>query len=114
MTLKPAKKKAATEKPLTDFFGKTQPKPAATARKVSGSSKASGNSAASKSKAPAKKAPAKKTVVSDDDISMDDEPPVVPKRAEAPRRTARAAPKTYIDISDDDDGGSGSEFEDFD
>ncbi|GJE94175.1 DNA topoisomerase 2 [Phanerochaete sordida] len=108
VALKPAKKKVATEKPLTDFFGKAQPKPAPTARKVSGSS-----SNASKGKAPVKKA-AKKVVDSEDeDISMDELPPA-PKRNEAPKRAARAAPKTYIDISDDGDGGSGSEFEDFD
>lgn len=96
MNLKPAKKKAATEKPLTDFFGKAPPKLAATKTKA----------------VPAKKLAPKKVVDTDGDISMD-EPPSVPKRNEAPRRAARAVPKTYIDISDDG-GGSGSEFEDFD
>lgn len=107
VALKPAKKKAATEKPLTDFFSKAQPKPAPTARKASGSTQAS------KAKAPVKKATKKVVESDDDDVSMDDAPPSVPKRSEAPRRAARAAPKAYIDISDDD-GGSGSEFEDFD
>lgn len=106
MAIRPPKKKVAIEKPVTDFFGKAQPKPAPTARKPSSSSNVS------KGKAPAKKV-AKKVVDSDDDILMDDERAVL-KRAEAPRRAARAAPKTYIDISGDEDGGSGSEFEDFD
>ena len=101
MNIKPVKKtKTTAEKPLTDFFSKADAKPAP--------------KAATKAKAPAKKAPAKKVVESDDeDLSMDDLP-AVPKRSEAPpRRAARAAPKTYIDISDEE-GGSGSEFEDFD
>ena len=39
------------------------------------------------------------------------EEPPVPKRAEAPRRAARAAPKKYVDLSsdDDDDGGAGKD-----
>ena len=104
---KPAKKKAANGKSLNDFFDKVPAKP--TARKASGSSQTS------KAKAPAKKPAAKKVVVSDDDdLSMDDVPPP-PKRTEAPKRAARAIPKTYIDISEDDgDGNSGSEFEDYD
>ncbi|EJD04491.1 DNA topoisomerase II [Fomitiporia mediterranea MF3/22] len=66
--------------------------------------------------APAKKAAGKaaKKAVSDDDddVEMDTEPAVA-KRTEAPRRAARAAPKKYIDISDDDgdDGGQDETFE---
>ncbi|KAI0706215.1 DNA topoisomerase [Cytidiella melzeri] len=100
---KPAKK--ANGKALTDFFDKVPPaKP--TARKASGSSQTS------KAKAPAKKPAAKKVVESDVDVSMDDAPPA-PKRTEAPKRAARTATKTYIDISEEDDG-SASEFEDYD
>ncbi|KIP02564.1 hypothetical protein PHLGIDRAFT_37839 [Phlebiopsis gigantea 11061_1 CR5-6] len=100
MNIKPVKKtKTAAEKPLTDFFSKADSKPAPKASKAKA--------------APAKKAPVKKVVESDEeDLSMDDVP-AVPKRSDAPRRAARAAPKAYIDISDDE-GGSGSEFEDFD
>lgn len=116
--LKPAKKKAVTEKPLTSFFDKV---PAAPAAKQPASRKASGSQAekpkpkpkAAASKAPAKKA-AKKTIVSDDEDD-DDLPPPPPRRSEAPKRAARAVTKAYIDISSDgDDGGSGSDFEDFD
>lgn len=84
------------------------PAPKAAARKASGTSQVA------KAKPAPRKATAKKIVESDDDISMDDAPPPVPKR-DAPRRAARSAPKTYIDISDDNDGGvSDPEFEDFD
>ena len=102
-------KKAASGKALTDFFDKV-PAPAKqpATRKVSGD----------KPKPPPKKAAAKRVVDSGDDISMDDFddiPPPVPKRDAAPKRAARAAPKTYVDISDDDNGGnSDAEYQDFD
>ena len=51
-----------------------------------------------------KKAPAKKSVLSDDDEDMDSEPAAKEtKRAAAPRRAARVAPKKYIDVSEEDD-----------
>ncbi|THG93975.1 hypothetical protein EW026_g7395 [Hermanssonia centrifuga] len=131
--LKPSKKKKTADKPLTDFFDKvpngtskpTARKPssgpapaksrAAPAKKAPPTKKSPSSDSEDRpaAKAPAKKAPAKKVVQSEDD---DESVPAAPKRGEAPRRAARAVPKTYIDIvsSDDDGGDPGSDFDDFD
>lgn len=113
--LKPAKKKAA----INDFFDRVPSKP--TARKASGSATA-GKPSGSKP-APAKKLASKKKVTSDDDDDDDGmigygESPASPARDTAPKRTARAAPKKYIEIPSDeesDDGGKdASMFDDDD
>ena len=63
-----------------------------------------------KPKAVPKKAPARKAIESDDDEASEvDVQPV----AAPPKRTARAAPKKYIEIGsdDDDDGDKDETFE---
>jgi len=82
------------------------PLPSKAVRKAPGSKPAA---------APKKKA-ASKTVNSDDDedeLAMEVQPPA---RTEAPRRAARGAPKSYIEIlsSGEEGGQDASEFEDFD
>lgn len=112
--LKPAKKKAA----INDFFDRVPSKP--TARKASGSTTASKPSGSKP--APAKKPASKKKVSSDDDNDDDmigyGESPAAPARDTAPKRTARAVPKKYIEIPSDnesDDGGKdASMFDDDD
>lgn len=110
--VKPAKK-VANGKALTDFFDKVPPPKQPTARKASGTSQAA------KAKAAPQK-PTKKVLESDDDndddVVMEDSPRPVTKRTTVPRRAAKAVPKTYIDISDDNDGGGKSDlsFDDFD
>ena len=99
---KPAAKKATTAKKETKEKKAAAPKKAAAKKDT-------------KEAAPKKAAP-KKVIDSDDDVSMDDAPvpAPAPKRKEAPKRAARTVPKTYIDISEDEGGKSGSEFEDYD
>ncbi|KAH9921344.1 DNA topoisomerase [Fomitopsis serialis] len=81
------------------------PLPSKTVRKASGS----------KPTAVPKKKAASKVVDSDgeDELAMEVQPPA---RTEAPRRAARGAPKSYIEIlsSGEEGGQDASEFEDFD
>ncbi|KAH8120719.1 DNA topoisomerase II [Phellopilus nigrolimitatus] len=111
MALKPAKKKAQIS--LTDFFNKGKQKDDEPKAKPPTPSKITGMKP--KKAAPAKKAPGKKVIESenedDNESGMEVDPPAA-KRAEVSKRTARAAPKKYIELSDDDDdGGEDDTFE---
>ncbi|KAG5646884.1 hypothetical protein DXG03_001960 [Asterophora parasitica] len=104
-------KPAAKKKKVTDFFTKAAPKakePAApAAKKLSKSMKPASP--------PKAKSKAKVVSDSDDDDLMDFDSLPVPKKAAAPARAARAAPKKYVEIlSDDDEDGNedASMFED--
>ncbi|KDQ54971.1 hypothetical protein JAAARDRAFT_196340 [Jaapia argillacea MUCL 33604] len=104
--IKPPKKKKVGQAAVTDFFGKVPEAPVKTTettRKASGSKPKA---------APAKKAPGKKVAsdseAGDDTIEVDEAPARVP-----PKRSTRAPPKSYIEIiSDDDDEGDDSIFQD--
>nr|ADL09409.1 DNA topoisomerase II [Omphalotus nidiformis] len=119
----------ARKKRISDFFGK----PGAVdsgSTKSSGSGSAGSSSSDAKTKAaaqprkisksmkpasPPKPKPAKpKVIASDSEDEMDyDDLPKPPPRA-ASSRTARTAPKKYVEIPSDDDDGDGSMFVDDD
>lgn len=108
--VKPAKKKAAAQPNVTDFFDSVPDAPPAknkpVPRKISSSMKP-------KSPKQAKIAPKKKTVIDDSDDDMAIEEDDVPVRATIPKRAARAAPKKYVEIgSDSGDGGSDFDIDD--
>jgi len=103
MSLKPDPKQTKTQQSsIKSFLTKDkEPKPVSPGKV--GAMKPKGG------KTQVKKDPPKKVVDSDEDES--DNLPVVAKKADAPRRAARAVPKKYIELSDDDDGGKDDTFE---
>lgn len=104
--VKPAKKKVA----IGDFFDKLPAGPSKPiARKTSDSTTA--RKASGSKSAPPKKAPLKKKASSDEELDDYDSPPV-PERSTAPKRTARVAPKKYIEVLSDDDGVAGEDKDD--
>lgn len=100
MFLKPIKKSKTQQAPLTTFFDKED-------GKLEKGGKVTTKAASRSRIASGKKPSSKKTLESDDDgPTLEEGPdPVVEKRGLPPRRAARAAPKKYVEIDTDEDGG---------
>lgn len=103
MYIKPAKKSKPTQQATSNSKKET----VGTSQAAKNKPLSPGKVNAMKPKsAPQKKAVAKPTRIendSDEESFTEERRPAVPQKTEAPKRTARAAPKKYVELDSDED-----------